>query len=686
MRRYVFLAIMLWVGLGSIMAWEASIANATGASENESRQATPIDAVAALSDKPCIGTSWTDGLQQGVNGSIPAIVVDQFGYPTKSAKVAIIRNPKSGYDKDSSYRPGREYRVVECSTGKIVKSGAPIPWNDGMTDDVSGDQIWWFDFSDVKAVGTYAIVDIENNRRSAKFDIDDHVYRRLMTHAVRMFFYQRAGMEKTAKTARASWADGASHLGVNQDPYSHSWLAKDDPAQVKDLRGGWFDAGDYNKYTSWAARNVISLLRSYAEHPSAFGDDFAIPESGNGIPDILDEAKWGLDWLERMQNADGSLLCVQSLSEASPPSAAKGPSFYGPPTTSATLMGAAVFAYASKIFAARPEPKLQAYATNLAQRAKAAWAWATANPNVLYYNNDDAKQPGSRGLASGQQEMDALNRLAAQFEAAVYLYEITRDAEYGDFAEKNFASIVPQGGPSQWDVARQEILLYYTRLPAVSDAVKSTIISTFVTGITKNADQLPMVIGNKDPYRAPIKDYTWGSNSSKIAQARLYELLAAYDPAPNSKTRAEAAALEYLHYLHGANPLGLVYLTNMKVAGAENSARTIYHAWFSYDSSRWARTSGSNPGPPPGYLVGGPNPQYAPDQCCFALPGTAAYQCYMSDARLLCKRSFSPPMDQPPSKSYLQFNEPWPADSWKITEPSTGYQAAYILALSPYAN
>ncbi len=103
-------------------------------------------------------------------------------------------------------------------------------------------------------------------------------------------------------------------------------MAKSDVSQIKDLHGGWFDAGDYNKYTSWTARAVIVLLRAYEENQNAFGDDSGIAESGNGIPDILDEVKWALDWLERMQNVDGSLLCVQGLDHASPPSVAPGPS------------------------------------------------------------------------------------------------------------------------------------------------------------------------------------------------------------------------------------------------------------------------------------------------------------------------------------------------------------------------
>jgi hypothetical protein len=425
------------------------------------------------------------------------------------------------------------------------------------------------------------------------------------------------------------------------------------------------------------------LLRAYSENPNAFGDDSGIGESGNGVPDILDEVKWGLDWLVRMQNTDGSLLCVQGLDQASPPSAATGPSYYGPATTAASLMGAAAFAYAAKIYSARSEAD-QGYGNDLATRAKKAWDWATANPSVLYYNNDDTKQPGSRGLASGQQEMDDAERLFAKFEAAVYLYELTGDVSYKGFVESNYTSIVASYGPTQEDSDRQEALLYYTRLPGISAQVKSAILTKFVASVTRNADQLPTVLNDKDPYRAPIKDYFWGSNGSKMRQARLYQLLAMYGNDAAAVAKADSAPMGYLHYIHGVNPLGLVYLTNMKSAGAEHSASTMYHWWFAPRSARWGRVSGTTPGPPPGYLVGGPNPSYSLDKCCSAPIGTAEYQCHGAAAFSLCINNYVPPLGQPALKSYRQFNENWPVNSWEVTEPSIAYQAQYVRVLAKY--
>ena len=244
-------------------------------------------------------TSWSRSLKVGINGPIPVIVVDQFGYPINSVKIAVIRNPQVGYDSNVHFTPGENYAVVDRATGAIVKRGTPTAWNGGATDTVSGDKVWWFDFSDVTTPGTYAVVDLDRGSRSVEFEINDGVYRSVLRHAVRMYFYQRAGFEKTAATAGADWADAASHMRVGQDLQARPWeyklsSAKADLSQIKDLHGGWFDAGDYNKYTSWTAQNVIVLLRSYEENPTAFGDDSGIAESGNGIPDHSRRSQMGV--------------------------------------------------------------------------------------------------------------------------------------------------------------------------------------------------------------------------------------------------------------------------------------------------------------------------------------------------------------------------------------------------------
>ena len=631
---------------------------------------------------------WKKSLTIGPNGPIPAIVVDQFGYLTKSKKVAVIRDPQIGYDSSAGFTPGQSYALIELPTGEVVKSAPPTAWSDGITDQASGDKAWWFDFTEIEAPGRYAVVDFERGIRSVDFSIGEHVYKDVMKHALRAFFYQRAGFEKKQEFAGSAWADKASHLGPGQDPESRPWhegrpwnpFAK---SLTKDLRGGWYDAGDFNKYTSWAARYIIVLLHAYEEHPQAFSDDYGIPESGNGIPDILDEVKWGVDWLVRMQNSDGSLLCVQGIDSASPPSEAKGASYYGPPTTSATLMGAAAFAYASKFFASRPEPDLQRYGDDLKNRATSAWTWAIANPNVLYYNNDESKQPGSKGLASGQQEMSATDRLRAQFEAATYLFEMTGEEEFNGLADANYGRLLSSWGVSMWEGDALESLLYYAQLPGATPAVAKSIREHLLPNLWRASEAFQGSLLRADPYRAPMKDYTWGSNKGKAMQARLYQLAALYSTEPKLSEIAAAAALEYAHYIHGVNPLGLVYLTNMAPAGASHSASTMFHTWFAY-GTRWQRVTKQLPGPPPGFLVGGPNPQFSVDACCRAPTGSPAYRCYGARTFSLCQQNLVPPLAQPPAKSYLQFNDPWPANSWAISEPSLYYQSYYVRLLAAF--
>ena len=205
------------------------------------------------------------------------------------------------------------------------------------------------------------MLDVEKNLRSFEFEISPAIYNGLLRHAVRTFFYQRVGFAKDAKYAGAAWADGASHLGPLQDKNARPYNEKNNAAKEVDVSGGWFDAGDYNKYTNWTANYVVDFMRAYLEAPDVWKDDYNIAESGNGIPDLLDEAKWGIDHLLKMQQNDGSVLSIVGLSHASPPSSATGQSLYGLVSTSATLNTAGAFALASKVYRGRARRRTRTY-------------------------------------------------------------------------------------------------------------------------------------------------------------------------------------------------------------------------------------------------------------------------------------------------------------------------------------
>jgi hypothetical protein len=183
------------------------------------------------------------------------LLVDQFGYRPGDTKVAVIRNPHVGYDSADTFSPGSTYEVRRADGG-VVFTGKPIPWQRGAVEASSGDNGWWFDFSKVETPGRYTIVDVERKVSSAPFVIDSGVYAPILKAAMRMFFYQRSGIAKTRPHADACWVDDAAYAGPNQDLEAHDITDRDNRAKFKDVSGGWFDAGDTNKYVTFAVQPV----------------------------------------------------------------------------------------------------------------------------------------------------------------------------------------------------------------------------------------------------------------------------------------------------------------------------------------------------------------------------------------------------------------------------------------------
>ncbi len=120
------------------------------------------------------------------------------------------------------------------------------------------------------------------------------------------------------------------------------------PATARDLRGGWFDAGDTTKYVTFAMSAVHQLLTAWERHPEVFDDDAGIPESGNGRPDIVDEVMVELRWLETMQRPSGGVLTKVGwidFDDVTPPQRDRRPRFYEEVCSSSTIAAAGMFAH-----------------------------------------------------------------------------------------------------------------------------------------------------------------------------------------------------------------------------------------------------------------------------------------------------------------------------------------------------
>ena len=390
-------------------------------------------------------------------------MVDQFGYRPDDPKVAVIRNPQVGYDSAQKFMPGNPYQVRRANDGAVIFSGALTQWNHGAIEPSSGDNGWWFDFSSVMTPGAYFIYDRTNNVRSAVFQIDQQVYKNILKAAMRMYFYQRSGFAKQRPYADACWVDDAAYIGPNQDSEAHDITDRDNANKIRNLSGGWFDAGDTNKYVTFATTAVHQLLTAYQATPSVFTDDFNIPESGNGIPDVIDEVKWETDWLKRMQYRDGSVaLKVGEIVDAlaDPPSSDKNARFYVPSCSSATIAVAGMFAHASYVFGSIPA--LSGEAADLRARAAAAWR---------NYQSIGSKQTtcDTGVVRAGRADWNEQDQNAEAVVAAVYLYAITDDPTIRRLHRAHYRELQPYHdiGWTRYKSEQGEALLFYASLPNV---------------------------------------------------------------------------------------------------------------------------------------------------------------------------------------------------------------------------
>ncbi len=591
------------------------------------------------------------------------IHVDQFGYLPQGIKVAVLSDPQVGFNSTESYTPGGTIQVRNRADNSIVFSGSATTWDGGSTHVQSGDKAWWFDFSSVTDNGEYYIYDPSTDARSSYFKIEPEVYDQVLKHAVRAFYYQRCGVEK-AQGNGGDWNDVVCHNHAGQDLDCRLVTDPNNASTSKDLAGGWHDAGDYNKYVNFCHKPIHDLLYAYEDHPDIWEDNYNIPESGNGTPDILDEIKVELDWLLKMQEADGSCLMkvsVTGFQGSSPPSTDMAVRRYGPAQASSTRALASVIAHAAVVY---EKAGLSDYAATLLQSAESAWNWVDSNPGYSTYDN--------AGFSSANPEVSTSAQDDYRMCAAVYLYAATGEVKYRNYIDANYTSINPIAW-TFWYVFQTEVqdaLLYYADLPTATPAVATAIQNSFINSMHgNNGDMVPAYLSNSDPYRAFMSDgnYVWGNNREKSSTSLMYHNMIKYgldNGGSNDSLNYDRAAKGYLHFIHGVNPINMVMLSNMYDYGAENSADEIYHLWFD-NGSVYDNALTSLYGPPPGIVPGGFNPNYSPD---------ASYT----------GPTLSPPLNQPIQKSYKDWNTSFPENSWEITENSITYQGPYINMLSKH--
>ena len=355
--------------------------------------------------------------------SAPAIRVNQVGYLPLAEKYAYVAD----FPEALTAEVGTRFEVRSAANNAIAYTGA-LALVDAHERFVSGEKVLRADFSRLWRPGQYyLVVNTGGIDPSPVFEVGWRLYEPGLRDATRYFFYQRQGIAIEEPFAEG-FARGPGH------PNDTTARMRSTGA-VRDVSQGWYDAGDYGKYTPFAAAPIVDLLDAYGMFPFVFGDDTNIPESGNGKPDLLDEVKWELDWLLKMQDSESGGFYHLIYPNNCPASGSCKPEditeqryvedlMGGVPNvrpTASTAKAVAALAHASPSYRHHDG----AYADRLLAAAEAGWAYLQANPQNI----------PATGF-NGEQSTDDAERLWA----AAELFRATKRPVYDRYFRDRYQS------------------------------------------------------------------------------------------------------------------------------------------------------------------------------------------------------------------------------------------------------
>ncbi len=512
-----------------------------------------------------------------VVSSLPSldVHVNQIGYYSSGEKQITV-----------PYQGGDTFDVVNADTGEVVYTGVLL---DGVDDSSTGERDYLGDFSDFTTAGTYYIrtqIGIVSNW----FTIADQPYEALETGLLHMLALQRCGI-----AASADWAGELSH-----DLCHSSTALLYGTDETLEVSGGWHDAGDYGRYVKTGTKTVSDLLLAYSMSPDSWSDDTGSPDSGNGIPDILDEARWELEWMLKMQAADGSVyskVVTAAYAGFESPAADTAQLYVLGPDTATAGDFAGVMALAFIVY----QQTDAAFAQTCLQAAQKADSWLDQQTDVIVVRNPSDFQAGTY-----YDEDDA----DARFYAKAALYAATGDIAYLRSARSLLTENAQADSGVSWQAQGgygRYILLTHSRIfekdPAFARLLRAR--------LTAEAGVLESFLSGSS-YRVSVTTYGWGSNgditNNGIVLAMAFQI--------SGSTEYQNAASEQLNYVLGRNSLNYCF-----VSGYGSLCPEHVHSRLSIAANALY----------PGALVGGAD-SYREDEVTQALPeDTADAKIYADD-------------------------------------------------------
>lgn len=498
------------------------------------------------------------------------IVLNQLGYLPDDTKKVVFR----GENVD------KEFKVVSIDTNEVVYTGEI---SEGKENELAGEIDYIGDLSSLTKEGTYKIV-TENLGESYEFKIGKDVYKDALKDAVRFFYMQRCA--ELPEEYAGKWAHKECHTSLAKIYGTDETI---------DVSGGWHDAGDFGRYVVATSTTVADIIQAYNSNQEIFGDDTNIPESGNGIPDILDEVKGQIEWLFKMQNKDNGGVYHKVTCASFPgnimPEEETGQLIVTPISTTATGDFAGVMAMAYDTFKYIDAD----LANKCLEAAEKAWDYLDDKPNTPVNNPD--------GIVTGAYEDS--NDKDERYWAAAQLFKATGKEKYNEKIKEYVSENVESG--YGW----QSVGSYGNEAYLAAKNNDKDTVAKIKKAILKEADGI-VKTSKADPYGTGDY-YYWGGNMGILHDASL--LSEANKISPNEDY--VNFAKEHINYCFGKNANAKSFLTGYGTDAAANP----HH-----------RPSTVKKEAIPGMLVGGVNKKLEDDYAKVYLKGKAPAKCYLDNA------------------------------------------------------
>ncbi|MFI5839761.1 glycoside hydrolase family 9 protein [Catenuloplanes sp. NPDC051500] len=529
----------------------------------------------------------------------PRVKVNQVGYlPDGPKNATLVTDATAPVDWTL-----RDAAGAEKAHGQTAPRG---------TDGSSGLTVHSIDFGAFHGNGQGFTL-VADGETSHPFDIRADLYTTLGTDALKFFYPQRSGIA-IDDALRPGYGRPAGHVQVAPNQGDIEVPCQPGVCDYTlNVAGGWYDAGDHGKYVVNGGISVHQLMSEFERAPELHKDGaLRIPESGNGVPDLLDEVRWEQEFLLSMQVPAGEALTGMAHHKIHDaawtglpllPHLDPQPRELHAPSTAATLNLAATAAQAARLFA----PYDAAFAARNREAARTAWAAAVAHP-AIYASAAD-------GTGGGAYNDD---NVADEFYwAAAELYLSTGEQVYQDYLEGSplhTADIWDERGFSWGSTAqlgRLDLATVPNALPD-RDRVRRSVLD--------GAEKYLTIQGGSAfglTYDPANHRFDWGSNSGVLNNAIV--LATAYDLSGDPRFRA--GALQGLDYILGRNALGQSYVTGY----GEQDSKNQHSRWYAH------QLNPDLPNPPPGTLAGGPNSDIQDPIAQRLLTGCAAQFCYVDD-------------------------------------------------------